>query len=320
MPTSHEQVADDAHAPPAATNEGGDRTVMTGRKLKAIRNQQVAREHRGTCGPDGKPEIPPLCEEFAARRAKSGPAVSTLPSDMLAERIRQYDAEQHPLVELIAVAVGASSSSAMGDLHLEGRSKAFLGAGKKLGTTPVDRSFKASGGCRFNPQLRACYLRFLREVIMPLVPDPQGILYQREPNIRCHYPSTGRQLVLRHCDADYHHQPNEINFWVPCTSSYGTNTLWTESEPGRGDYHPCELSVGQFLQFYGHQCDHFTFPNDTPHTRISIDFRVVPRSHFLEHYENSHHPDGRPRFGVDAFFGVLPPLLGVHMGVLDDIV
>ena len=45
-------------------------------------------------------------------------------------------------------------------------------------------------------------------------------------------------------------------------------------------------------------------------TRLSLDFRVVPRSHFLEHYENSHHPNGRARFGIDAFYALLEPLGG----------
>ena len=62
-----------------------------------------------------------------------------------------------------------------------------------------------------------------------------------------------------------------------------------------------------FCSFFGHQCDHFTFPNQTEHTRLSLDFRVVPRSHFLEHYENSHHRNGQPRFGIDAFYAVLEP-------------
>ena len=283
---------------------------MTGRRLKAIRNQQIAPENRGALCTNGLAELPPLCEEFAARRAAARPTGCTLGEELRAETVREYDPREYPIVDLLAAAVGASSAADLSELHHEERTRSFLNQGKRLGTTPVDRSFKASGGCRFNVELRECYLRFLREVIMPLVPDPQGMLYQREPNLRCHYPGTGRQLVLRHCDADYHHQPNELNFWLPCTACYGTNTLWTESAPGRADYHPLELGVGKFVQFYGHQCDHFTLPNETGKTRLSLDFRVVPRSHFLEHYENSHHPNGRARFGIDAFYALLEPLGG----------
>jgi hypothetical protein len=87
---------------------------------------------------------------------------------------------------------------------------------------------------------------------------------------------SGHLLVHKHCDADYHHQQNEINFWLPLTRSFGNNTLWSESAPGRQDFHPFELEVGEMMQFWGNQCTHYTVPNDTDHTRITVDFRVIP--------------------------------------------
>ena len=279
----------------------------TGRKLKEHVDQIEQCDDKGCILPDGTVQPPLLCEEFAARRrARAVPSGCTLPPELLVERVIRFDASAHPLVDVLATAVGAKSAE-LNELHHTERMRAFLQRRKHLGCTPVDASYKASGGCRFNPALKDCYLGFLREVVMPRFPDARGLLYQREPNLRCHLPGTGRQLVLRHCDADYHHQPNEINIWVPCTACYGTNALWVESAPGRADYHPIEMQVGEFLQFYGHQCDHFTFPNDTEHTRLSLDFRVVPCSHFLERYDSSHHPNGRPRFGQDAFFALLEP-------------
>lgn len=64
--------------------------------------------------------------------------------------------------------------------------------------------------------------------------------------------------------------------------------LCQESEPGRGDFHPLECSYGQFVRFWGNQCQHYTVPNDTDHTRMTIDFRIIPVQHFVEHYPNSH--------------------------------
>mmetsp|Transcript_15852 Transcript_15852/g.31861 ORF Transcript_15852/g.31861 Transcript_15852/m.31861 type:complete len:86 (-) Transcript_15852:8-265(-) len=69
-----------------------------------------------------------------------------------------------------------------------------------------------------------------------------------------------------------------------------------------------EMRVGEVLQFYGHQCDHFSLPNTTSVTRLSLDFRVVPRSRFLERYEGSHTGSGAPRFGLDGFFDALDPV------------
>ena len=38
-----------------------------------------------------------------------------------------------------------------------------------------------------------------------------------------------------------------------------------------------ELCSGQALRFNGNKCRHYTLPNSTPHTRVSFDFRVVPK-------------------------------------------
>jgi len=118
-------------------------------------------------------------------------------------------------------------------------------------------------------------------------------------------PGTKRQHVLRHCDADYFHQPHELNFWLPCTPAYGSNTLWLESEPGLADYRPMELGVGECLRFHGQQCDHFSRPNETEHTRVSLDFRVVPIARFVETYDGSHTRSGTARFGRGGFFAEL---------------
>lgn len=80
----------------------------------------------------------------------------------------------------------------------------------------------------------------------------------------------------RHCDADYCHQPNEVNWWVPLGPVYGSNSLWIESRPAKRDFRPVEANNGSAFQFYGNQCEHFTCANRTEHTRVSFDFRVVP--------------------------------------------
>ena len=49
-----------------------------------------------------------------------------------------------------------------------------------------------------------------------------------------------------------------INFWVPLTSCFGDASLWAESAPGKGNFHPFEVEPGQAVRFYGNQCLHFT--------------------------------------------------------------
>ena len=73
------------------------------------------------------------------------------------------------------------------------------------------------------------------------------LAYQREPTLRVVLP-TGEQLGYRHCDADYHHPPAEVNWWIPLTPVHHSNSLVTESLPGRGDFAPVEMKYGQALR------------------------------------------------------------------------
>ncbi|CAK0811409.1 unnamed protein product [Prorocentrum cordatum] len=89
-------------------------------------------------------------------------------------------------------------------------------------------------------------------------------------------------LTAPHTDLDHKHSPYEINFWIPLTLAEGSATLWAETEPGRGDYHPFCAGYGQAVRFYGNQCLHFTRDNDTSTSRVSFDFRVVRLGDFAQ--------------------------------------
>lgn len=54
-----------------------------------------------------------------------------------------------------------------------------------------------------------------------------------------------------------------------------------------------ELRCGQGLRFNGSLCRHYSLPNSTDRTRVSIDFRAVPRSL----YSTQHRGDHRQRHG-----------------------
>ena len=50
--------------------------------------------------------------------------------------------------------------------------------------------------------------------------------------------------------------------------------LWAESEPGVGDWYPFyPLGPGGCWRFPGTNCRHFTKPNVSGKTRVSLDFR-----------------------------------------------
>ena len=95
-------------------------------------------------------------------------------------------------------------------------------------------------------------------------PQETSIVYQKRPTFRVCLPNN-LAVGGRHCDADYNHPEEEINYWVPLTPAFGTNAFFTESDPGKGDFHPFPrtLDVGEILRFWGNKCEHYNELNTT---------------------------------------------------------
>jgi hypothetical protein len=66
------------------------------------------------------------------------------------------------------------------------------------------------------------------------------------------------------------------------TSVFESNSLTAESAPGRGNFTPFDVrgGFGSVVVFWGNQCKHYTVPNTTGVSRVSLDFRVCPMSLF----------------------------------------
>ena len=109
---------------------------------------------------------------------------------------------------------------------------------------------------------------FVHEWVLPQFGDGP-LLYQRKPILRVVMPGSVAPTAL-HCDADYFHSENELNFWVPLVAVDGRNSLYCESAPGAGDYSPFVSSGnGEAVRFYGNRCRHYTTANDAE-TRVSL--------------------------------------------------
>jgi hypothetical protein len=125
--------------------------------------------------------------------------------------------------------------------------------------------------------LRPLYLRFVREQILPLF--KQDLCVQAIPTARFSFPG-GTAVKEFHRDADYNHQEGTVNFWLPLTKAFDSNGLWLESAPGAADYEPINLEPGQYLEFDAIHLGHGNMPNETGLTRVSFDFRVIPRRQY----------------------------------------
>ena len=130
-------------------------------------------------------------------------------------------------------------------------------------------------------EFNVLYRNMLRKHCAPNVGLKQGcgeiLLYQKHPTLRVIYPNIGKCVGKVHKDADYHHQENEINYWVPFVDLTDKESacLHAESSPGKEDFHPFNCSFGEFIRFWGNQVTHYTMENISMITRVSIDFRVI---------------------------------------------
>ena len=137
------------------------------------------------------------------------------------------------------------------------------------------------------PEFEELYRTFVREVVFPLFnEETDTLIYQRIPGIRFNRPGA-KAVYLWHGDGDKNHKHplGEINIYLPLTDSHDTNTIWVESIPGLGDFHPVNLEYGQFLMGYLNQCRHGNKTNETGKTRVSLDFRVIPGFAYDDTYE-----------------------------------
>ena len=114
----------------------------------------------------------------------------------------------------------------------------------------------------------------------------EKILYQKVPTFRTQVPNN-LGVAEWHCDADYNHAEEEWNIFLPLTKAYDTNTIWAESKPGKEDYTPMNAQVGDYYFWQGSKLRHGNKTNDTKKSRVSIDFRVMPYSHYKENDRTS---------------------------------
>ena len=149
------------------------------------------------------------------------------------------------------------------------------------------------------------YTMFLQDVIKPRFGEE--IVYQKIPTFRVHLPdniSVGEFHKDKHYrKLEWAEKVKEVNYYIPLTKAYGTNTIWTESEEDKGDFKPIECDYGDCVEWNASNLTHGNKINKTSVTRISFDFRVIPKSRYID----SNHltiNTGTP-FGIGGYYEVL---------------
>jgi len=157
---------------------------------------------------------------------------------------------------------------------------------------------------------RELYYNFVKNEIGKLFPNEEYLIVQKDPCFRVSAPNNTalglktddiNEKIGLHCDADYNHPSNEINYIVAITEMWDSNSVWIESSPNKGDFKPITLYWNQFIQFYGNKLRHHNIKNVSEQTRVSIDFRVIPLSKYDPTYDKES-VHGKRKFIIGDYF------------------
>lgn len=151
-------------------------------------------------------------------------------------------------------------------------------------------------------EFKLLYLEFIKNVVKPLFGEE--IVFQKIPTFRLHFP--GNIAVGEfHRDRDYRDlewakRVNELNFFLPITDAFRTNTIWVESEEGKEDFSPINAEYGQIVMWDGSNLLHGNKINEEASTRVSFDFRVMPFSRYEPSDKGSINMNSK--FGLDGYY------------------
>ena len=144
------------------------------------------------------------------------------------------------------------------------------------------------------------YHKFISDYVKPLYAVNGRIVVQKTPNLRISFPNTtaigkhvneneSDNVIGLHKDSDFGHHPSEVNFIIPLTDMFDTNSIYYEPYIGSGlstnEFLNLKLSSDEFFICKFNQLLHFNKINDTGVTRMSLDFRIIPYDKYIENEE-----------------------------------
>lgn len=238
-----------------------------------------------------------------SREQDIGPSVAlAFPHGIRTKEIFQYDMNEYNLRDEVMRMLKELDANLVGDFQNQNTLESFHVPATAL--VPVKKTKDKSGTgeesqktlsdrVATDERFLAAFDRFVCNVILPYfkerlvkndliksMEENTTFWYQRPPTLRVQ-PGPSVRHVKAHHDASYGHQDGELNFWMPLTDPELTQTdLWLESEPGKEDYEPLGVKLGEIAAFHGSSCMHYVPANSTVYTRISLDFRVGVEEYF----------------------------------------
>ncbi len=179
-----------------------------------------------------------------------------------------YDLDKIPLPALVAQIFGEQPLSRLGTHSELPRLTQVLDQ-----STQFHKTFYRT----FESHIEPAYRDLISNIIHPIIGEP--FCFQAVPTFRVHLP--GNVAVGEfHRDADYHHPVGELNYWLPLTDAWASNTVWIQDDDD--EFLPAEAQPGQIVHFDAVSRQHGNKPNLTGATRVSFDFRCIPMSKYQD--------------------------------------
>ena len=146
-----------------------------------------------------------------------------------------------------------------------------------------------------NPTFKHIYCNFIKDIYKEIYPDEQIMIYQSFPSVRFQFENS--IAIPRHCDSDNLacHPLGEINFIVPITKMFNSNTIFIESEPGKKDFESVNLETNNLFHFNGNRCTHYNERNKENKLRISLDFRIIKLKDYITYINSNNITNTNPR-------------------------
>ncbi|KAL1495561.1 hypothetical protein AB1Y20_016924 [Prymnesium parvum] len=156
--------------------------------------------------------------------------------------------------------------------------------------------------------------RLVHHHLLPFLRDGLGedsFAVQCQPSMRFNLPGCSAlgarpgdsdEMIGLHADGEYGHQPGEMNFTLALTPFFGSNGLFVETEPGRGDFREVVMDTGGIFAFAGVSRRHHNKRNTTGVSRVSLDFRVIPMSKYQDSRDGERKASREHRFTLGEYF------------------
>jgi hypothetical protein len=145
------------------------------------------------------------------------------------------------------------------------------------------------------------YNSFINEHIKPIYGIDDKVVVQKTPNLRISFPklaALGKRveenekdnIIGLHKDSDFGHHEEEINFIIPITDMFETNSIYYEpfsnSDLPKDQYINLNIKTSEYLTVKFNQLLHYNKINETGVTRISLDFRIIPYDKYMNNISN----------------------------------